>query len=654
MKEPKEEIFLLQKDWGFLNWDPPGTQNSHQNAIKAAAKYFKQKILKNFKNEKDLLIKIPTTIELKNKGHNDFLNAIYRRKISYNAILVECGFQPNQMKDKWHLFDWNNSGNPRSKKKAIENASNFLLQNIMNEKFINEFDLREHQSPTQKQIEKYHKGYLSAIYKRDITLTDVIKITNLKHNKKIGRWDMFNWGKNDKPRSKSSALKNASNYLMNTLSKIDDLNECLTEEYLKELGHNDFISAIESRKLSYNDILRKSGLKTNISKGKWSFLNWSQKGIPRTKKQALENAAEYFLKNIMKKKIKISLGLEDYEAPTREELFDLGYQKFFYAIYNQKLSYNDILRKAGLKLNLSKRKWSFLNWNQKGIPRSKEQALQNAAEFLKNNILTKNFKENYNLSDSEAPVTSINDKILKNFLYRGLYPRGLTYNEVLDIAGFLLHEQSVYAKIGRMMHWIAERIFLEYTRNNGCLSFYEIYPNKYDKKYNSFHCDNTVLVNERLKDFFKNPTILDENIKMINIDYFLGASEKRIKAHCLKGYQGKFKLLILVPINLKASKSPPIKIPYKRNVKIMSPLDFSRFFGYQESFCSEFKQMVEIVKKATYKKKFQNILEIQSKKSRKTIIRHYNFGQIQLEQELKDCINLLKYHPEGSSLDFYI
>ena len=102
-------------------------------------------------------------------------------------------------------------------------------------------------------------------------------------------------------------------------------------------------------------------------------------------------------------------------------------------------------------------------------------------------------------------------------------------------ADYIPNYSPILLNVGTLFHWIVEKLFIEYTRSKGCISFYETYINiltqnlELHKKYGRFHCDNTIIIDEKFsqlsllsKQFVKEHC----NIEIITIDYHLGTSLK--------------------------------------------------------------------------------------------------------------------------------
>ena len=248
--------------------------------------------------------------------------------------------------------------------------------------------------------------------------------------------------------------------------------------------------------------------------------------------------------------------------------------------------------------------------------------------------------------------------------------RNLLFNDILEGAGYEPHEILIFQQAGNYRHIIEERIFLEHTREKGVNSFYEAYTNIYtDKKdypnyfknYGLSHGDNCCIIDLNFKNLSieaKNLYYDRNDIKMIIIDYYLGNSPKNTKDHCLRGYQGKEKMLIIIPSFANKAQAPPQDIPFRKKVKVLDPDTFSDLIGFDDRLKNELKYAIKLANDATWKNDgSMNELRRLAKESRKIIRKKYNFGQKELEdfiKKSKSLSNILKYNPDRSTVDGWI
>ncbi len=152
-------------------------------------------------------------------------------------------------------------------------------------------------------------------------------------------------------------------------------------------------------------------------------------------------------------------------------------------------------------------------------------------------------------------------------------------------------------KIGTAFHWIAEYIFMMDTRiDKNCKSYYEAKIHDDD----GHRPDNSVKVNKNFRDLSEEAKKVSEDINWVNVDYYLFHSSKRSIYKSDRGYQSKDSLLILAPLNIKSD----IKTR-QENVKILSPLNFCKFFGFSKERKKQYIEFARLALKATNKKNSQ-------------------------------------------------
>ena len=496
------------------------------------------------------------------------------------------------------------------------------------------------------------------------------------HKIRQGKWAFLDFDKEGKLLFYNEQIQKAAEYLKNniltdTFKKKYGLEKGIAPSIgLKDKSMIEFRGASSYRNLSFNDILEKAGLKTNVEIGKWSFLDKDNKGNPLNYNKAIEKAAEHLTQEILTEEFNIKYGIGKRKAPTiamnNKEL-----RKFRGAIGSRGLSYNEILEKAGLEVNLEIGKWSFLDKDNKGNPLNYDKTIEKAAEHLTQEILTDEFKEKYDLGKGEAPTMNTNDKELKQF-FSAVAKRNLSYNDILENAGYKPHKSTMFNGVGNNMHVVQEKLFLQHTREKGCITFYEPYTNINTKKgnanglykkYGLKHGDNCGIIEDNLKSLSNEMKRLCEerkDIKMIIVDYYLGNSEKTAKIHCLRGYQGKEKMLILMPTHAIKQQSPPTGIPYRKNVKILDPLSFSNLMGYKGGVRKEFMEALELAKEATWKNNgSKETLERLANECKSIIKEKFDYGHKELKEYIKNqksniSNNILKYDPDKSNIDYYL
>ena len=575
---------------------------------------------------------------------------------------------------KWNFLDVDKKGQTLVYEKKVEKAAKYLNVEILTDEFRRKNSLGSLQAPKQSLLKKEHYDFISALYHRKISLNDVLKRAGYRINMERNKWTFLEFDENGILLSYETQVQKAGEYLKNNILTKDykiannlGLNEAPTVKVLSK-EYSDYFSALHIRKISYNDVIESAGLNVNYQIGKWKFLDYDDKGNLLSHIEQLQKAAEYLTKNILTETFKDVNNLAERQGPTIEML-QKDHLDYVGAFKKRNLSYNDILEKAALNPNCEFGKWDFLDYNENRIQLSYNEQVEGASNYLKSKILTPDYMTQNKLGIKEAPSVSMLRNKHGDFC-AAIIKRKIYYNDIVEKAGYQPHDIQDSLEIGRNIHIIKERIFLEHTRYNNCKSFYEPFPsiktrksqleNLY-RKYRLNHCDNGIILDDNFKNLskeIKNLCNERKNIKMVNIDYYLGNSEQKSREKCLKGYQGKGKILILVPTHANNPQSPPKNIPYSKNVKILDPLSFADFIGYNGELRQEFINCVELAKKATWNDDTREKLKKLANQSKEIIKKYYNFGQKELEEYIKSTPNLsmvlLKYIPDNSVIDKWI
>ncbi|TKJ24439.1 MAG: hypothetical protein CEE42_10800 [Promethearchaeota archaeon Loki_b31] len=313
------------------------------------------------------------------------------------------------------------------------------------------------------------------------------------------------------------------------------------------------------------------------------------------------------------------------------------------------------------------------DFNENGEPLTHKEKVGKLAESLKECINSKEFKEKHDFKEGIAPPYNL----IKKEIYNAMQYNDIRYSEITRKAGLALHELSISHEVGDNIHWLNKRIFMQHTREIGCSSFYEPFTNikterssfnDFYEKYGLKHCDNTIHINEKFKELsfetkqlYENQLLRNENdrIKIINIDYYLGNSETYTIDHCLRGYQGRNKMLMLMPTHANSPRPIPENIPFRKNVKILDPVSFANFFGYKGKIREDFFDCISLAKSATHIPKLKDRLDLIADKNKEILRNNYNYGHKKLEEYIKNpksdlIMDILKYQPDKSSLEYYI
>ncbi|MBA7505481.1 hypothetical protein ES706_04149 [subsurface metagenome] len=384
----------------------------------------------------------------------------------------------------------------------------------------------------------------------------------------------------------SQAKTRAGEYLIKEILKHDT--DKYDIDYINNvLKRNDFISALQERKLKYNEILGAVGLELNAELNRWEIFNWSSDGNPRTYEETVENAVKYLKKLFLD---------EHYDFQTNVSSFTYltdNHWDFLGALARNNLDYRDILTKAGFPDDKGRKKWKILDADDSGFLFDPKEQYSHILRFFRDNILPI-YEEKGLIEDKIGPSYDEAMEALKNTDYRGFISssnaRGISLGELLRSVG-LSPRVSLNQKVGVAFHWIAEYNFMMHTRiENNCISHYESIIHDGDEN----RPDNTILVNRNFRDLSRKAKIVSENIVWVNIDYYLFHSRKSCLSYKTDKYQSERSLLTLVPLNIKSNI-----ITSKENVIILSPLNFCKFFGFSEERTKDFINFARLALQAT-------------------------------------------------------
>jgi len=572
----------------------------------------------------------------------------------------------------WSFLDRNEKGTQLSYEEKVKNAALFLKNKILTNQFKDKYELALHEAPKGKLLNIENTGFITACRIRKIYYNDILREAGLKINMERNKWTFLDRDETGKQLSYKEQVNKAAEYLNHQIltSQFKEKyklapNEAPKRELLS-IENKGFTNACSIRNIYFNDILGEVGLNINMERNKWTFLDRDDNGKPLSFNEQVDKAAGYLSNNILTAKFKEKFNLKSNEGPMRSDL-EVENHDFVSALNHRKIRYNDVLRKLGLKINMESGKWSFLDYNEKRESLSYEEQVGKASEYLKKIVLTKEYRTHYNLDDKEGPTISTLNNDHSDY-FSAIHIRSLSYNDILIKSGYSAHDLQVHEDVGRALHWIEQSVFLQHTRNLNCNSFYEVYPNIKTKnidlynKYGLKRCDNAIFINDNCKKLSSEIKRLSESrpeIKMINFDYFLGNSKQKIIEKCLKGYQDKNKMLILVPSHCSQPQEPPEEVPYVENIKIMDPKTFANFIGYEGELREKFFHSLNIAKNALVDDNENRELICQKGDEYKHILKdNYNYNQKELEKFIEKNYdvseNILKYVPDKSTLDKWL
>jgi len=478
-----------------------------------------------------------------------------------------------------------------------------IKETLKNDEII----LGDNEGPTSSQLNRYgYRNFMTAIFNRNIKLSYILNEIGLEPNKKESKWEHLTIEK-----AVEYFKKILNNDLRERLGL--DKNKAPTTEQLIANDHAGFLNACTKKQIRYNELLREARFMLNNPFNRWEGLK-------------IEQAAVY-LETILNEGLRDKLSLPDGKGPTMQQLIDNGHNDFVMACVRREITYNNLLREANLDIRHHYNRWKGLT-------------IENAGGYLKN-ILDNGLKDKLGLQYIESPtILQLVEAGHQDFI-SAMQKRDISYLEIVENIGLSPNEKDVRLQVGNNFHWIAEEIFVEFFREKGFFSFWEIYPSKYNDKNRLNHCDNSVLIDALFleKIFPKDIKMINRNNKIINVDYFLSFDFKKIYNKCNKGYQGKEKMLILVSIFSKNKFIPtPKDIPFHNNVLIFNAEGFTDFLGYNGHYLYFFNKAVELARRGIFDRQaFKDLCEL-AKRSKHCLLTNYSNPQ----NELETCLKLIK------------
>jgi len=186
--------------------------------------------------------------------------------------------------------------------------------------------------------------------------------------------------------------------------------------------------------------------------------------------------------------------------------------------------------------------------------------------------------------------------------------------------------------IGKYVHNVLELIFIKFCLEKGYNGYYEISPT-FDR---DTKIDNTFID-------------LEDNIKMINIDYTISKDLKIIYSKFYKNYQSIDRILIIVLLTERLKKKIPkrIKIPHYNNIKLVNGEEFARYIGYRGKHLKLYNEVIEYISKSLYDDHFFKKLELLSRNAELELLelsKIHPITQKDLEKFLSEnqSLNILK------------
>lgn len=516
----------------------------------------------------------PTKEEVDNNGYRGFTDNLRKLNYYYGDLLIAAGFKAFR---KY-----------RYKGKSLQDLIN-MFKNQIYPDLIRKKIIKKETLPTKEDLKSNgYSGFFPAIKRFGKTWTYILK--------KAGFNPKYEHLYNNK--SYKQLINIFKNKIYPNIKKVYSLKEEEGPLYDHiEKHYRGFLQALTRVNKKYSELLLDAGFEQNY--GKYSSI-CNLKDLVRIFKEEI-------YPDVLEKCKSINIVLERKTPPTVKILRDLGYQNFLGKVYDI-CSYNELLKATGYQ---PKYEYKYKDMSYENL---KELFIYEIYQEINIKLA---FKEN------EAPNTDE----LREFGYSGfidaLHRNGKTYTELINEVG-LEPRQKLERLVGIKLHPIIELLFMKFTKQYNCRSYYEISPNLSSLK----RVDNSILRDSNFKNFIESRQRiiqLPEIIRIINIDYTLGSRRKLISTKLNKGYQGKETFLIIV--YLGTSKKPiqiPNEIPYRKHVIILNRNKFAQFLGYSGKILNKYNRIVKLAQDACFNPQAFEQLKYLSKKAKRKLKKYSN------------------------------
>lgn len=333
-----------------------------------------------------------------------------------------------------------------------------------------------------------------------------------------------------------------------------------------------------------------------------------------------------------KRKIHNQAPLGIKEAPTLDQFTQCGYGSLLTIAYTKGITLNNIFRKLGYE-NLYDHK-KYMDLNSQSAPDFLEPVIKD----VKNKLFS---LEGIKLGKRQVPTLEQFIKYGHTSILSAFNKRGISISEVEEKLGYFPNNFDITIEVGKNTHWSVERICIEHTRNLECNTFIE---SKTSLRDNTKAPDLTIMRNEVFKSAIESKQNvikkIKEEIKEINVDFYIGYSMKKAIRKCQRGYQGKEKMLILVPLGaskrLHQEIPRDVKIFFREHIKILNHKEFADFIGFEGKLLDEFNHVVELANSALYNSHSRMELGELASASKILLKEKYCFGNREFIKYIKD------------------
>ena len=654
--------------WAFINYDlHTGEELTKAQKLERSDNFYQNILIPNLiKNNITKEGKTPTEKDLIKGGFISFVKSLGKGKfkIKYNEFLKEVNLKLNRDSSKWEFLDYDENGNLHTiAQLRIVIGDHF--KNTIFPSLIKRGIIRSNDELSSKLKDKEFQNFIQAARIRDVNYNDILKVAGFTVKRELNRrtykpritrleWYDLDYDNDGNQLNYEGKIKVAASFLLDKIIpdlfslKIIKIGETPLSTLIRHNNFENFYQSLRRRKIDYDDVLLVAGYEPH--KSKWNFLIKDVNGKLLDKQEKIHQAALYLISTIIPDLMRQDLLKKD-QKPSKSLILEGGHRDFLSVIRRDinDLDYIEILEYAsksfGIELNPASSKWSFLDYDENHKKLDNAHIINKAMGYFKSIIIPDLIRKGFSIKDHAPPASNLAEYGHGGFI-SAICRRGIYYNEVVKAAGYRPSEYSKLFNIGNLTHKILEWLFLLNTKNKGLDSYYEARTSYFSLDFSLNRADNTLFV-ETVKDrvglskIMKSFLSSHNEIKLINIDYFIGSSMLTVKKKAQKQYQGRNKLLIILPLWSKKSSETYSLID--KNVIAMTPSEFINFIGYKGKLLDIFKKTIKLSKLAIYSEKHLKMLENLADKAKKGIEQFADCSTIKLLEDLnkKGMIDLL-------------
>ncbi len=359
IQEPTKHSFTIRHTkWRFLNYNNFGKSISKKTKILLASEFLLETIIPFlYKNGIIEVGQTPTIKNLRESGFGGFYKALRSgcHSVNFPEIIIKSNL--DLIYNDWSFLDYDNNGrrftSAETLSEIVKHFKTVVIQDLVKKKVIKRF-----QAPKQKDLGNHFLA-LVAYRKRGVSFNNLLKLSGFEVNRQVGLFKFINFDANGNRLNKREKLLIATNCFIKIIipdlvrKKIIQKGQTPKLIVLTSNGYSAFCrELIECGvKINYNTLVKASQMETNYNHKRWFFLDCDIAGNLLTREDSLKIGAMY-LKNQIIPKLIMKAVIEEGETPRIFQIIDFGYRGFLHNLSKKNITYNDIVRAAGYKVNI--------------------------------------------------------------------------------------------------------------------------------------------------------------------------------------------------------------------------------------------------------------------------------------------------------------